>query len=622
MPKLNALNEGSRFKASDLTKREEMNERKHLGLTAALACVLALACVGALIGCNAKASTSSAKSGEHEPLTICAPSRNVKEFIDVVHEKYPEIIFDVDSYTGGNGTAYMTNQLLTNNQADIYSITYNLSDRYDVSDKLIDLSGYSFVDNYVSSRLREVNTNGSIYLLPSYYTCLGITYNKKILEENGWSLPTSLQELEELAPKVEEAGYRLALNEIGLPGYGIQYMFNILDTSYLSTIDGRAWQNDFLDGNTTLQGNAHMMQDMQLLQRWRDIGMLNGEMEAQEDGAVVDEMVKGNTLFMLGTTNSIKDHGGNVEDFGLMPYLSDDGTQNVYILNVTRYMGLSKKLLEPGNEQKLQDALHVMEVLSTREGMEALNSSFVTTNLSPLKDAPNIEGNFYNDIIDDINAGYTAPFIYSGWENAIVAYGNKMISFISGEATLDDVISYIDENQNLVTDEPVSFTKASEIITTENCAKIVGASFAKAAGADLSLISLGGWDPETGGTNNDGVNGYIYPTKVTEQEICVFTPTSWHGTIKTVTLTGKRVKELAETGYNRKDRGHYFPYVMVTPDGMQINDDATYTVAICGYTEDVKAEGNLHDTGIEGMPAVEDYLKGYDVLTNSNISWK
>ncbi len=40
--------------------------------------------------------------------------------------------------------------------------------------------------------------------------------------------------------------------------------------------------------------------------------------------------------------------------------------QSVYILNVTRYHGLSKKLEE--NPQKLEDALKVMEILSSVEG--------------------------------------------------------------------------------------------------------------------------------------------------------------------------------------------------------------------------------------------------------------
>lgn len=580
-----------------------------------------LAASAALTACG-DTSYSKAEPKNHEPISICAPSRNIKDLIDVVHKYYPEIVFDVDAYAGPNGTAYMQDQLASDNQADVYSISYDIASRFDLADKLIDLAGYPFTENYISSRLRDVTENGKIYLLPSYYACLGITYNKKILADNGWTKPTSLQELEKLAPKAKAAGYRLALNEINLPGYGFQYLCNILDTDYLSTRDGRKWQNEFLNGNTSLQDSPEMMDAMQLLQRWRDVGMLNGEMQNADDGSVVDEMTKGNTLFLLGNTNSVADHGGSVEDYGLMPYLSDDGSQNVYILSISRYMGLSKKLEEPGNEQKLEDALHVMEILSTCEGIEALNSNFVTTNLSPLKDAPNVEGNFYNDIQDDINAGYTAPFIYAGWENAIVTYGNEMVSFICGEAPLSDVIACIDENQHLLTDAAPAFTTATEVISTESCAKLVGIAFAQATGADLALISLGGWDPDTGATNGDGVNGKLFPVPIDEQEVCIITPTGWHGNIQTVTLSGKRVKELAETGYNRKDRGFYYPYLLVMKEGMEINDSSIYTVAICGATDALREEGNAQDSGVNGMAAVESYLSGFDTLTEAAIDWE
>lgn len=568
------------------------------------------------------ASETDTSVSDHEPLSICVPGRYVKNFIDVVHEKYPEIVFDVDSYSGQNATNYTTSQFLSGEMPDIFSISYYLPNQYDVSDKLMDLAGYSFTENYVSSRLRDVNEDGAIYLLPGYYSCFGITYNKRILAENGWELPTSLDELEELAPKVKEAGYRLALNQIGLPGYGFQYMCNILDTDYLSTIGGIKWQNAFLRGETTLKDSPEMMKAMQLLQRWRDIGMLNGEMPDAAVGAVADEMAKGETLFMLGNTNNIAERGGNPDDFGLMPYLSEDGSQNVFVLSVGMYMGLNKKLQEPGNEQKLEDALHVMEVLSTQEGAEALNANLLTTNLSPLKDARNIEGNYYSDVLDDINAGYTAPFIFAGWDNVIVTYGNEVISFICGDAELDDVINCIDENQNHIAEKGAVYTTVTETISTEGCARLTGIAFIEASGADAALISLGGWNPENGGTNSEGVNGKLFALPVTEQEICSFLPTGWHGTIQTLSLTGKAVKELAETGYNRKERGYMFPYELVTRNDMELDDDTVYTVVICGSTKELRDENNFQDTGIVGINAVEDYMSKFDTLTEADIDWE
>ena len=41
-----------------------------------------------------------------------------------MHKYYPEIVFNVDAYSGLNGTIYMQDQLEADCQADVYSITY------------------------------------------------------------------------------------------------------------------------------------------------------------------------------------------------------------------------------------------------------------------------------------------------------------------------------------------------------------------------------------------------------------------------------------------------------------------------------------------------------------------
>lgn len=589
-----------------------------------------LAASAALTACGGNASSgavsSSTSSGTHEPITICAPMRDVGAFIDVVHLHYPEINFEVIPYAGLNGTAYMINQLVSGELPDIYSSSVFTSEQRqsELPNRLIDLAGYSFTNNYVQARLRKVTENGAIYLLPSYFSCFGITYNKKILEDNGWSVPKSMKEVEELAPKVREAGYNLCLNQLQFPGYGFQYLCNILDTGFLSTMDGREWQNKFLDGEATFAGTPEMVENLQSLQRWRDLGMLNDSMGFVKDGDVAAEMAKENTLFMLGATNDFSNFNGDNSHFGLMPYLSEDGDQNVFILNVTRFTGLSKKLEEPGNEQKLEDALHVMEILSTVEGLEALNANYKNAYIAPLKNAPVVEGNYFADILDQVNAGYTAPFIYSGWENMIVTDGDAMISFIRGETELDELTAALDDSYKLVDDSSsLAFTTATETISTEDCAKLVGIVFAKASGADLALISINQYfhDDHSQG-NSDGVSGQIFALPVTDQEIVAILPTGWRNNIETYTLTGKRIKELQKTGFDRKGNGLLYPYLLVTKNGFTIDDNATYTVVICGATDAVKEEGNVQDTGILGLSAMEDYLSQFETLSTKDIVWE
>lgn len=569
---------------------------------------------------NEDKSKSEDKVSDHEVIRMQAPFRTMSDFIDVVHEKYPEINLEAVPYSGANYSGYVKAQLKAGDLPDIYCTTTYAPGREDLSGKLIDLSGYDFTDNYQEARLRDVTVDGAIYLLPSYYTCIGITYNKTLLEKNGWELPKSFQELEELAPKVEEAGYQLALDQAGLPGYGFQYMCNILDTGYLNTIDGRQWQNDFLEGKTTLAGNAEMKESFDLLDKWRDLGMLNGTDAGEDDATVKKKFLEGNTLFMLGSGNVFSEEDTD-DEFGLMPYLSEDGSSNAYILNVSRYIGLNKKLEEKGNEQKLEDALHVMEVLSTVEGMQALNKDYANTSLLPLKDYTVNPDGLYADAEDDLNNGYTAPFLYDGWDNMIVPLGNSMLSYISGDISLDDVMKEFDTDQKLLTDNASqTYTTVTEKLDTDECAKLVGICFAQASGVDLSLISKNKWYKDGGDLNSDGVSGELYAIPVTDTEITSILPTGWNGTIKTVSLTGKRIKELAEQGYDKG--GFVYPYELVTKEGFEIKDDATYTVAICGVSDAVAEEGKITDTEILGLKAAEDYLSQFETLSAKDIVWK
>lgn len=596
-----------------------MNKRRTLSMLLAvgIAASLMTSCSGSTAG--------GGPSGEHEVITIQCPFRDMGPFVDLVKEKYPEINLEVIPYSGKNTTAYTAAQLKAGDMPDIYTTTIYVPGQMDLSDKLIDLSSYGFTNNYSEDRLRDVaDESGAIYMLPTFFTCIGITYNKTLLEENGWELPTTFEELEELAPKVEAAGYDLALDQIALPGYGFQYLCNILDTVYFNTLEGRAWLKAFLNGETTVRDDPKMMEALATLEKWRDIGMLNGNGDPEADSVTKDTMAEGKTLFMLGNENIFRESDSDCE-FGLIPYLSDDGTQNSLVLNVSRFVGLNKHLEDAGNEQKLQDAVHVIDVLSTVEGLTSLNATYSDTSLLPLKDYVIPETSYYKQVEDELNAGLTAPFIYSGWENLIVPIGNTVLDYIKGNATLDDVIDAFDENQHLLTDNsPAIYTTVNEKIDTDDCARLVGICFARASGADLALISKNKWyreDVETD-LNSAGVSGALFALPVTDQEITTILPTGWRGNIETVSLTGKRIKELVEFGYDRSGSGNTFPYELVTPEGMTIDDDTTYTAVICGVTDDVAEEGDLTDTGILGLTAAEEYLGQFETLSRKDIRWE
>lgn len=604
-----------------------------------LSCMLAVTCVVTMLaGCGNSASTETGKSSDtasdtkteattsdHEPITINAPYRNINDFISIVHEKYPEINIEVVPYSGSNTTSWMNDMLKSGELTDIYFTTIYSATKDKVNDKLLDLAGYDITDKYVQSRLREVTVDGAVYMLPMSYNCYGITYNKTLLEKNGWELPTSLEEMKELASKAEAAGVNLALDMTQYPGFGFQYLCNILDTGFLSTIDGVKWQNDFLAGNAGIKDSPEMVENLKVLDQWRDIGLLNDKNDPKNDNATKDVMREGNTLFLLGNTTDLIQNETDKDTYKMMPYLSEDGKQNVFILNVNRYVGLNKSLEEKGNEQKLEDALHILEVLSTEDGMWSMNSNQKDSAILSLKEFTLSEDSYYRDVLDELNDGQTASFIYSGWENVVVPWGEKMIEFMRGEADLDEFIDYLDETQTLITDnEAETFTKVTETLDTEDCAKLVGICFAQAADADAALISTNVYyyDQDAGTMNEKGVSGSLFPLPVTEQELVSILPTGWSADIETVTLTGARIKELVESGFEKDDAGHAYPYTLVTKDGTELKDDTVYTVAICGATDEVLEEGNVQDSGIVGLDAAKEYFGQFETLSKKDIVWK
>ena len=285
------------------------------------------AATAALTACGGGKTETAKKDDVHEAITFMAPYKEIEAFIEQVHSVYPEVNIEVVPYSGDNTTTCLQNMFAAGDLPDVCTLTY-YDPRIDlVSNKLLDLSGYDFTDNYVESRLQDVFDNGAIYLLPSTYNCYGITYNKTLLKKYGWELPNSFAELEELAAKAKEAGVDLCLSQIQYPGYGFQYLCNIADADFLGTLDGRLWQRDYLSGKANVSNTPGMMQAMAYVQKWKDIGMLNDSGDALDDNVTRQRMAEGNTLFLIGNTNGIVEADGNADKFGLMPYLSEDGTR-------------------------------------------------------------------------------------------------------------------------------------------------------------------------------------------------------------------------------------------------------------------------------------------------------
>lgn len=573
-------------------------------------------------GVESMSGTDSVKE-EHEPITIMSANKDYSGFIEYVKSVYPEINIEIAPYRGANTTQYMYDQLYTGYMPDIYSTTqmFTCYDKY--PEHLIDLSKYDFTSKYNEARISQYELDGKCYLLPTDYDVIGLAYNASLFEREGWEVPSSFEELEKLAPVIKEAGYDLADCATHLPGLGFQYLCNIADTKFLRSIQGLEWQRDFLAGNATAVEGLKSTFDY--IQRWVDLGMLE---YSSDDQSPNEHFKEGNTAFFVGDLyawNTKDDGTGDV--IKPLPYLSEDGTQNMFIANTVRSYGLNKKLEEPGNEQKLEDALKVMELLSTDEGMTRIMERYETPSakICSLKNWEMPETSPHYDYKDFIAEGHVAPLIYAGWENIMVDAGNAFFAYLRGECTAMDVLTTIDERQteNLSSGVHV-YANVQETLEVEDLAKLTGMVFCEAAGADLALVSLNEWKEGVSSRyeNAGGIGGVMMPQDMTEMDIVCWLPTGWYGTIQTYSFTGARIKELVQTGYDQNGDGNTYPYVLVAPEGFELDADTEYTVYFAGITEDVAAESTMKDSEIVGLMAMEAYLDRVDISKPADIIWK
>ena len=562
---------------------------------------------------KAETTKETEKTSKHEPITIMDGNRDYTKLQELVAEKYPEIDLRIEAYQGANTTEYMSEQLERGDMPDIYSSTEYWNEDWQ-KEQLVDLSGYDFTEAYNEVRMNECDVDGAIYLIPYDYQVISMFYNKTLFEKNGWKIPESFDELEKLVPQMKEAGVRTGVSMDCLPGYGFQFFFNVADTVYLSTNEGRQWKKDFLAGKANAADNLGECRDY--FQKWIDIGLIDKRYEGYSIEDIQNEFFQGNSAFFIGgLSRYTQNEDGSGDEYGVMPYLSRDGSQNMYIILVSRYYGLNRKLMEEGNEQKLEDALHVLEIMSTQEGYHAVIDDS-SAELPTLKEVQISEDNPYYDVIEDMNEGHTAPFTYTGWEDYIVTFGEKVQDWVDGKCTGDEAIAVLDEvNRSDAKDHYLGVSE--DELDTHQCALLTGEMFIDATEADYALISENEWKEgiQSGSENKEGVNGKLYKGSIIDEQVVVFLPTGWYGTIQTVTLTGKRLKELKESGYDRNGDGNTYPYTLVSEDGTEPEDNREYTVAVCGATEEVLKEGDAQDTGVVGLDAAKKFLKSKGTIS-------
>lgn len=588
---------------------------------------------GGCVADTEKTQNTDDYEGEHPTITITTRANtDYHTFLAALREKYPELNIEVISYVGYNTSEYANTQLKAHDIADIFVATYPPADELQ-TENLLDLSGYEFVSNINSKTLNDISVDGAIYLVPAGMSIGGTWYNKTLFDENGWEVPKSLPELEALIPEIEAAGVKLVECATQYTGATFSYFFDFNAPEYFTSLDGIAWQNEFLKGDSMAAGTLEDCADR--FQYFINLGMLPIGETPTDDNATRSRFKEGNTAFFTTISTNIggftQNEDGTGDEYRIMPYLSEDGSNNVVITSTSMYFGLSSRVAE--DETKLEDALKVMSFISSTEGQEALKTS--ADQISLVIGASMEEDNPLYEVARLVDEGKYMNIIYSGWESIIVDIGEQVLAMMNGEITGEQLLENIDEIQQANLASGVeTYAEVTETLNMAQVAQLVGAAYAEGTGADCALISLGGYHPNTeldedgnvkaAYENSMGVNAKLYAgIPLDSQVMTTFNPINPSNPIKLMTLTGAQIKQFAKEGFYRNTNDTTaFEYVLVTKEGMELDDAATYTVACVGESEERGKTGNITDSAVTSGEALIAYLHKIGTVNAETIVWK
>ena len=558
-------------------------------------------------------------------------------FFAYVKDLYPDIELSITTFRGANGSEYSNNVLEHGDQGDIYFTSRNECKDEACRENLIDLSGYEFVSKLSQSILDTISVDGEIYLLPIQNTVYGIAYNKTLLEEMDAELPQNYDDLVALKEKCDERGIKLCVMSGKLPGGLFQVVTNIAQMNFLDTPDGAAWEKAFLAGEDV---DYSVWDDtLAYMQKLIDIGFFELVEENPLSTSTENGLYSGNTLFAISQSSFNPDGGKDVTDdeFGLMPFISEDGSANYYIYNPGSFIGISNELLEEGNEEKLENALKILELYATELGQEALNYN---ADVFPILKDSNVDSG--SPLYDAYNAsleGRMERLKYTTWNEygLITPVGDAFKNWILGEGDGQGIIDAMKEIRQEAKEQggaPVYCTCDSDL-TLEESARIVGGVYAKMAGTDVALMSLGethvgelkeyeidGRTCSITGLNVNpyGVNGIFYEGNITQEDSWVALPGTYSNTdsIAILHLTGAQLKELVENGFDQYGDGDIYQYVISVRDGKELDDDTVYEVATVpgNYTEELAELGSVEFIDVDDFLNVfTETLGSYETLS-------
>ncbi len=590
--------------------------------------ILCIAMLASITACNGEKTSETIGEDEKITLNLLEVNNNYfRNFTKAVMTSAPNMALNIEYFSGSNPTGYINQKMSGSEPADIIYFSAMPSEEFQ-KNYLLDLSGYSFLDNYNVSLINQRDVEGAVYMVPANYSIISMMYNKTLFREHGWKVPETLSDLVSLCRQIreEEPGLIPITHAGSMAGTYWRIMGAIAQCGFLGTRDGMLWQEKFVAGKASFEeGFGETIDSFQQL---IDAGAFDASDKNSKNNDVTDKLLSRQAAmsFMVGgfpyLVNGIKECN---DEIGGLPYLGNSPDRQFLNIAVNN-IGISKKLAEPGNEKKLEAVLQIMEYLSTEEGQKSLHST--VTDISPLAgSAPSEEFPPYKDVWDVFGSGSAAPYILEGYEDVWVEAGTIVKNEIFNSGSLDKLAEKIDIlHKQMIgkNDASIHVATVPEDLTHLQTVQLM-ADLMLNAGGDVAIVSDGG--AIDGVPNAGGVSGRLYAGELYHENYDTTIPGNTSKTLVKLSLTGEELFSLINSGRTCTfgDKTAVFDYYWsgmdavveegkivsaVLSDGRKVETEGRYQVIMSSVDYDGERYPGGEDTGVTIKEAYLEYMTG------------
>ena len=183
-------------------------------------------------------------------------------------------------------------------------------------------------DSLLAPAVQSGTVNDQVFCIPFRTTCTVLAYNKTMMEENGWEVPTTLEEFETLLGEAAKTGVTPLLTPGNPHGFQIASLVETFALHYMYDA-GYLKNNDYLTGHYTDVAKEYAEAGARL-RDWVDKGYIDADSLAmtREDATGQFYLQKG--LFAFVNNNELTDLEKNSAEagfeIGVMAFPAPEGT--------------------------------------------------------------------------------------------------------------------------------------------------------------------------------------------------------------------------------------------------------------------------------------------------------